>query len=98
MISATLAADVLDDAFRTNDFSDQRLARYDAARTKLFSRRFALAKLLQNAISRPEVAVFLIRRFARKVNLADTVVSAVGSAIPVEDVWNLRFLLKVLTA
>lgn len=97
-ISATLAAAVMDEAFRTNNFSDQQLGKYDRGRTQLFSRRFALARLLQKAIAWPGLAVFLIRRFARKLDLADTVVSAVGSAVPVESVWNLRFLLKVLTA
>jgi len=93
-LSASLAAPVLESVLKSDDLS--ALARYDQERNKAFSRKFQMAKLLQRAIQWPSLSGFLVKRFARSLHLGDTIVSAVGSAIPVEQVWNFRFLLKVM--
>ncbi|HSE41875.1 MAG TPA: NAD(P)/FAD-dependent oxidoreductase [Acidobacteriota bacterium] len=96
--SADLAAQVLDRAFQTRNFDDTFLRTYDVERRKMFSRKHALNRLFQFAIPHPAISRMLIRRFSRNLGLADAMVSAVGSALPVDEVWNLRFLLRVLFA
>lgn len=95
-LSADLAAPVLEKALRSNDIRDDVLAEYDVARQSIFDRKFQMAKLLQKAIEWPLVSNFLVRKFQRSFQLGDTIVSAVGGAIPVERVWSLRFLLKIV--
>src|SRR5262245_14287224 len=92
-LSADIASVVLDSAFKHQSFDDSFLRTYDVARRKLFSRKKAMNRLFQLAIPNPRVSQKLINRFSRNTDLGDTVVSAVGCALPVEDVWNLRFLL-----
>jgi menaquinone-9 beta-reductase len=95
-LSANLAVPVLEKALRSQVIRDDVLSEYDAARRGIFERKFQMAKLLQKAIEWPLVSNFLVRKFQRSFQLGDTIVSAVGSAIPVERVWSLRFLLKVV--
>jgi menaquinone-9 beta-reductase len=95
-LSAGLATSVLEQAFRSNQFDDDALALYDERRKELLGKKYMIARLLQKAIAWPEAAVFLVRRFARSLELGNTIVSAVGSAIPVEEVLNVRFLLKLV--
>jgi hypothetical protein len=64
----------------------------------MFSSKHALNRLFQFAIPHPRISQMLIRRFSRNLDLADAMVSAVGSAMPVEEVWNLKFLLRVMFA
>jgi flavin-dependent dehydrogenase len=97
-LSASLAAPVLDEALSTNNVDDSMLSRYDEARKGIFNRKFLMARLLQRAIGRPFLSTYLVRKFQRSLPLGDTIVSAVGSAIPVERVWNWRFLLKLMFA
>jgi menaquinone-9 beta-reductase len=95
-LSAGVAADVLKKAFHTRNFDDAALSEYDHLRKALFGKKFLIAKILQKAIARPGAAVFLVKRFARSLELGDTIISAVGSAIPVEEVFNFRFLMKLV--
>ncbi len=97
-LSADVASVVLDSAFKRQRFDDSFLRTYDVARRKLFSRKHAMNRLFQLAIPNPRLSQMLIGRFARNMDLGDTVVSAVGCALPVEDVWNLRFLLRLVFA
>jgi flavin-dependent dehydrogenase len=94
-LSASIATEVLDECFRKNRFDNSALMVYDKKRHQILGRKFQMARLLQKAIHSPLFSDFLVRRFARRQVLADTMVSAVGSAIPVQEVWNLGFLLKV---
>ena len=95
-VSAELASEVLDQAFKTQQFDDDFLRKYDSERRKMFSSKHALNRLFQFAIPHPKISKMLISRFSRDMELADAMVSAVGSSIPVDEVWNLRFLLRVL--
>ncbi|PWT92628.1 MAG: hypothetical protein C5B54_03225 [Acidobacteria bacterium] len=95
-LSATMAVRVLDQALRSNHINDETLAAYDRERQRTFGRKFKMARLLQKAITWPAVSKFLVQRFAKTIELGDTVVSAVGSTVPVERVWSLRFLWKVV--
>ena len=95
-LSSNLAADVIHDAFQKGRFDDAELARYDRMRSEVFARKFMMARMLQRAIGSTRLAGYLVRKFAARLDLADTVVSAVGSAVPVDRVWNLRFLLKLV--
>jgi menaquinone-9 beta-reductase len=94
-LSASIATEVLDECFRKNRFDNSALMVYDKKRHQVLGRKFQMARLLQKAIHSPVFSDFLVRRFARRQVLADTMVSAVGSAIPVQEVWNFGFLLKV---
>ena len=97
-LSASMAAPVLAEALSQNKFDDATLAQYDEARQKVFDRKFRMARILQKAIQWPAASKYLIRKFADSMELADTVVSAVGSTVPVERVWSLRFLWKLVTS
>lgn len=97
-LSADLASDVLDSAFKQNSFDDSVLADYDRRRKELFKRKYQLSQLLQKAVLRPELSSMLIRKFGSDLRLGDRMVSAVGSVISMEEVWNLRFLLKLVFA
>jgi flavin-dependent dehydrogenase len=95
-LSANLAAEVIDEGLRANRLTDAALARYDRMRRDVFSRKFTMARLLQKAIGSTRISGYLVRKFAERLDLADAMVSAVGSAVPVETVWNLGFVLKVV--
>lgn len=95
-LSANLAVDVIHEAFQRDRFRDADLARYDRMRSKVFSRKFMMSRMLQRAIGSTRLSGYLVRKFAGRLDLADTVVSAVGSAVPVDRVWNLGFLLQVV--
>ena len=95
-LSAGIAANVIEKAFQTNNFDDSALLEYDRERHRLLGKKYLIARLLQKAIAWPEAAVFLVRRFARSFELGNTIVCAVGSAIPVDQVLNVRFLLKLV--
>lgn len=97
-LSADMASVILDSAFKRQRFDDSFLRAYDVARRKLFSRKRAMNRLFQLAIPNPRLSEMLIGRFSRNMDLGDTVVSAVGCVLPVEDVWNLRFLLRLVFA
>jgi flavin-dependent dehydrogenase len=97
-LSANLAAEVLHHAFQTSSFEDRTLQAYDQKRRQVFSRKWMMSRFLQLAIGHPKLAQSLVRRFSRKQELANTIVGAVGSAVPVETVWNLRFLCKLVFA
>jgi flavin-dependent dehydrogenase len=92
--SADIAVNLLVKTLHTGDLS--ALERYDWERRRIFSRKFRMARLLQKAVQWPGLSDFLVARFARSLSLGDTVVSAVGSTIPVERIWSLRFLMKVM--
>lgn len=94
--SATLASGILDASFRSNCFDDAVLALYDQARKATFRKRILLSKMLKRLIPRPGISALLVKRFAEDTDLANTIVSAVGSAAPVEQVLSLRFLTKVM--
>ncbi|HSP07336.1 MAG TPA: NAD(P)/FAD-dependent oxidoreductase [Acidobacteriota bacterium] len=95
-LSSSLATDVIHQAFQTGRFDDASLARYDRMRREVFSRKFMMSRLLQHAIGSTRLSSYLVRKCAERMDLADTMVSAVGSAVPVEHVWSLRFLLKLV--
>jgi len=95
-LGADLAADVMDEAFRTGRFEDSVLARYDRERERLFRKKFQMARLLQHAMKWPAASRYLVGKFARSLKLGDAMVSAVGSAIPIEQIWNFRFLLEIV--
>jgi flavin-dependent dehydrogenase len=94
-LSANLAARILDAALRNQNLGDAVLEEYDRERGIVMSRKIQMAALLQKAISRPGASRYLVRKFAQRIELGDAMVSAVGSAIPVERIWNLRFLLQL---
>ncbi|HET6266650.1 MAG TPA: hypothetical protein VFG11_02960, partial [Acidobacteriota bacterium] len=94
-LSANLASRVLDEGLRNQNLEDSVLEQYDRERGIVMSRKIQMAALLQKAISRPGASRYLVRKFAQRIELGDAMVSAVGSAIPVERVWNLRFLLQL---
>jgi flavin-dependent dehydrogenase len=95
-LSASIAAEILARCFRDNRFDNSALLEYDKKRQQILGRKFQMAHLLQKAVHSPRFSDFLVRRFAARQSLADTMVSAVGSAIPVEEVWNLSFLFRVI--
>jgi menaquinone-9 beta-reductase len=95
-LSASIASEVLDRCFRETRFDNSALMDYDTKREQTLGRKFKMAHLLQKAVHSPRFSDFLVRRFSRDQTLADTMVSAVGSAIPVEEVWNLSFLFRVI--
>jgi menaquinone-9 beta-reductase len=95
-LSASIASEVLDRCFRENRFDNSALMDYDTKREQILGRKFKMAHLLQKAVHSPRFSDFLVRRFSQNQTLADTMVSAVGSAIPVDEVWNLSFLLRVV--
>ena len=95
-LAADLAADVLDEALRTGDLEDAALARYDLERNRLFRKKFQMARMLQHAMKWPAASAYLVRKFQGSLKLGDAMVSAVGSAIPIEKIWNLRFLLELV--
>ena len=95
-MSASIAAEVLDECFRNSRFDNSALMVYDTKREQILGRKFKMAHLLQKAVHSPRFSDFLVRRFSRDQNLADTMVSAVGSAIPVGEVWNLPFVLRLI--
>jgi flavin-dependent dehydrogenase len=95
-LSAGIAADVLEKAFRNQKFDDQTLVEYDERRHAMLGKKFMISRMLQKAIAWPGAAVFLVKRFSRSLELGNTIVSAVGSAIPVDEVLNFRFLLKLV--
>jgi flavin-dependent dehydrogenase len=95
-ISATIASSILEECFRQNRFDDAILMNYDRKRKEQLSRKFQIARLLQSAVHSRALSDFLIHRFAKQQSLADTMVSAVGGAIDVTEVWNPRFLLSVI--
>lgn len=95
-LSANLATAVIDRAFQTGRWDDAALHEYDRMRREIFGRKFRMSRLLQKTIGSRRLAAYLVRKFAERLDLADTIVSAVGSAVPVERVWSFRFLLKVV--
>lgn len=95
-LSANLATEVIDRSLRTGRLDDAALHEYDRLRRGVFSRKFMMARMLQKTIGSKRLAGYLVRKFAERLDLADTIVSAVGSAVPVERVWSFRFLLKVV--
>lgn len=95
-LSANLACDVIDEALRTGRMNNEKLSEYDRMRHEVFSRKFTMSRLLQKAIGSRRLAGYLVQKFAERLDLADTIVSAVGSAVPVDRVWSLRFILKVV--
>jgi len=96
LVSATIAASVLEECFRSNCFDDSVLRNYDRQRKQILGRKFQMARLIQTALHSKTLSDFLIQKFAKQPRLADTIVSAVGSAIPVDEVWNPAFLWKVV--
>ena len=95
-LSASIAAEVLDKCFKSNRFDQSELMIYDERRERILGRKYQLSRLLQKAVHSPRFSDFLVRKFAGNQTIADTMVSAVGGAIPVERVWNLRFILQAL--
>ena len=95
-LSADLAEPVLDAALQTGRMDDAALFEYDRARKTVFDRKFQMARLVQKAIGSQKFSSYLVRKFAERIDLADTVVSAVGAAVPVERVMSLSFLLKLV--
>lgn len=95
-LSAGLAVEVLERAYHSDSFEDPALAEYDRRRHATFARKQHISRLIQKAVAHPEFATMLIRKFASDVDLGDQMVSAVGSAIPVEQVWNLKFLTRLV--
>ncbi len=95
-LSASIAAEVLDQCFQNNRFDNSDLMGYDKKRQQILGRKFQMARLLQKAVHSPRFSDFLVRRFASRQSLADKMVSAIGGAIPVHEVWNLGFLLQVV--
>ncbi len=95
-LGADLAVDVMEEAFRTGRMDDSVLARYDRERVRLFRKKFQMARLLQHAMKWPAASRYLVGKFAGSLKLGDAMVSAVGSAIPIEQIWNFRFLLKIV--
>jgi menaquinone-9 beta-reductase len=96
LISASIAAGVLDDCFQRNSFDDSDLVCYEFKRRELMGKKLKMSRLLQTAVHSNVLGSFLMARFARDPHLANTMVSAVGSAIPVQEVWNPSFLFKVV--
>ena len=95
-VSATIAANVLDDCFVKGSFDDSDLAAYELQRKQLLGKKLRMSRFLQTAVHAKSIANFLVHRFARDPQLANTMVSAVGSSIPVQEVWNPAFLCKVV--
>lgn len=95
-LSATLAVEILERAYQSDSFDDHLLAEYDRRRHAIFARKLHISRLIQKAVAHPELATFLIRKFASDTELGDQMVSAVGCAIPVEQVWNLKFLNRIV--
>lgn len=95
-LSAGLAADVIEKAFQSNKFDRDILMEYDQKRHALLGKKYLISRMLQKAIAWPGAAVFLVKRFDRSLELGNTIVSAVGSAIPVDEVLNFRFLLRLV--
>ena len=95
-LTASIAADVLQFCLKHGSFDPSLLMIYDEKRLQLLGRKFQMSRLLQNAVHSPKLARFLIKRFAAHPHLADEMVSAVGGATPVESVWNIRFLLRMI--
>ena len=72
--SGELAAEVIHEAFKANNFSKEFLQRYDRARTQEFRRKFRICHALQHILYRPWLANRVARSLARDSVLKDWLV------------------------
>lgn len=95
-IGAEIAANVIDQAFRTCSFDDAFLRRYDEERKRILGKKYRIAKMLQMLVPHVALGRALIRRFAVDTRAADKMVSVVGGSLPESEIWNSGFLLRLL--
>jgi flavin-dependent dehydrogenase len=77
MKSGLIAAGVIREAFKENDFSSARLSRYDRQCREAFRLRQGMNSLMRRLIYRPALLNPLIRFSARRKKLLDSIVHAV---------------------
>lgn len=94
--SAEIAAEVIDQCFKRNDFSKDALAVYERRRKKEFHKKFLLSKIFQLLIYNPILCNRVIQTLARNPGQAATLVGAIGDYIPAEKVVSLSFLGRLL--
>ena len=96
--SAQLAGEVLDGAFRSANFSRQKIQRYEGLRTQEFHKKFVLSRILQRLIYNPWLCRGVVTALARNSVLAQELVGVLGDYIPADRVVSFRFLVKMVLA
>jgi menaquinone-9 beta-reductase len=94
--SAQLAAQILDSAFQKKDFSKNKLAGYEQARSNEFSAKFTLSRILQKVIYNRGLCDLVVKNLSKNPSLADEIVGVIGDYLPARNAVSLRFLIKFL--
>jgi menaquinone-9 beta-reductase len=82
MKSGLLAAQILDEAFCTSDFSSTRLRSYERSCRRQFRFRRGLNMLIRQLAYRPTLLAPLVRFSAKRGRLLDTLVNAICAPHP----------------
>ena len=92
--SAELAAETADRFFRSS--SPAGLRDYDRARHAATRHKFLFNRLLQVVVGRPWLANAVVKRLARRPDIAHRMVSIAGDFVPARTALTPRFLLDLL--
>ena len=93
--SAQMAAQTVDSAFKTSDFSRRRFAGYEAVRRAEFHKKFVLSRTLQQLIYKPRLCVRVVKILAENPSLAERLVGVIGDYLPAETVVSVKFLARL---
>lgn len=94
--SAELAAEVADQALRTDSLDD--LSEYDRRRDAATRDKFRLNRLLQRVVAWPGLADSVARRLRGRPDLADRLVGIAGDFVPARTAFGAQFLWDLLRA
>jgi geranylgeranyl reductase family protein len=92
--SAELAAQTADRFFRSSSCSGLR--EYDRARHTATRHKFLFNRLLQVVVGRPWLANAVVKRLARRPDIAHRMVSIAGDFVPARSAFGPGFLLDLL--
>jgi len=92
--SAQLAAEVIQKAFATGDFSREFLAEYERQRQEEFCKKFILSRMLQKIIYRRRWCDGVVALLRRNPQMAQTLVGVIGDYFPADRVVSWPFLLE----
>ena len=94
--SAQLAMATIDSSFKNLNFSKNKLAEYDLARTKEFGEKFVLSRIIQKVIYSRKLCDFLVTALSKNPSVANDIVGVIGDYYPAKKVVSLKFLLKFI--
>jgi menaquinone-9 beta-reductase len=94
--SAQLAAQTLDSAFQKQDFSKNKLAEYDQARSKEFSAKFTLSRILQKVIYNRRFCDLVVKTLIKNPSLGNSLVGVIGDYYPAKQTVSFGFLMQFL--